>query len=151
MTVIIVSSGVTSSGVDVLDGQVMRVLAGGTTIDTKVESGGEERILPGGEAFGTVISSGGFVDVELAGEARGTVVSGFAAQMVVQGLAINTVVSDFGQVDVECGGRVAIADSLSTTVVIGGQECVGSFGQALNTAVDRTAGLQSVSPLVGRR
>ena len=45
MTVYIVSSGVTSSGITLQAGDTMSVLSGGTAIGTKVNSGGTEKGL----------------------------------------------------------------------------------------------------------
>jgi trehalose 6-phosphate synthase len=52
-------AGIVSSGVDVLSGNTLEVLSGGTASVTTVESGGTQQVDAGGFASGTVISAGG--------------------------------------------------------------------------------------------
>ena len=70
---LIVSSGVTSSGLTVLFGGVVEVLSGGV-ISATVDRGGEDIVSAGGKAFGTTVSNGSEEDVF--GSASGTTVSG---------------------------------------------------------------------------
>ena len=67
---IIVSSGQTSAGLDLLSGGVAKVLSGGTTINTIISSGGTEIVI-GGRDFSATVNSGGHLKVVSGGSATG--------------------------------------------------------------------------------
>jgi autotransporter passenger strand-loop-strand repeat protein len=103
MTTTFVSSGVTSSGIQVTSGNVLEVLSGGTADFTTISSGGSEKVDAGGLASGTVVSNGGVDFISSGGTASGTTVSSGGSEFVFAG-----------------------GTTFSTTVDSGGTEYVGS-------------------------
>ncbi|HEY2885424.1 MAG TPA: hypothetical protein VGJ08_09450, partial [Rhizomicrobium sp.] len=80
---IIVSSGQTSAGLDLLSGGVAKVLSGGTTINTIISSGGTEIVI-GGRDFSATVNSGGLLKIISGGSATGASI-GNGGHAVVSG------------------------------------------------------------------
>jgi autotransporter passenger strand-loop-strand repeat protein len=101
MTSITISSGVTSSGLDIGNGDSLAVLSGGTVIDTTMD-GGSFTVQAGGEAISSQIDGGTLVD------------SG--------GLLLSTTLSgSFGSLVIQDGGIASAG-----LIVSGGQEILAS-------------------------
>ncbi len=142
---IIVSSGVTSTGLTISGGITLEVLSGGTassttvsggselvfgggaTIGTNVVSGGQENILAGATATGGSISDSGSLLID-AGKVSGiTLNSGAVALIQSGGTATGTTIS---------GGIEVVSGTTSSTRVLGGGlEYVASGGLASSVVV----------------
>jgi autotransporter passenger strand-loop-strand repeat protein len=157
---IIVSSGQTSAGLDVLRGGTVNVLPGGTTIDTVI-SGGAETVSSGGIASDTTISGGTEFVYGVAsgvvlnsggtandyGVTTGTTVAGGLEIIYSGATARGTVISSGGEEYVAAGAKTVSATidnagqqlvygtAISTIVSVGGQEFVLSGGLASGTVV----------------
>ena len=134
---IIVSSGQTSAGLDLLSGGVAKVLSGGTTINTIISSGGTEIVI-GGRDFSATVNSGGLLKVISSGSATAASI-GNGGHAVVSGAGrdIGAALSSGGQIVVSAGGT-----DISGTVNSGAQLSVLSGGKASGTTV---IGLEVVS------
>jgi autotransporter passenger strand-loop-strand repeat protein len=77
MTMTIISSGVTSSGLTVSNGKEVYIESGGTTTSTTVLAGGSEDPAPGGLAHDVTVSKGGYLigrgDVDGTDDIYGTI------------------------------------------------------------------------------
>ena len=129
---IIVSSGVTSTGLTLNSGDSMNVLSGGTAVATAVNSGGV--VLDQGVTSGTKVSGGGQELVSSGGVARDTVLSTDTLasgnqSVFAGGIVRGTVVSLGGQETISSGGVA------SGTVLNGGEQVVSSGGVASRTVV----------------
>ena len=134
---IIVSSGQTSAGLDLLSGGVAKVLSGGTTINTIISSGGTEIVI-GGRDFSATVNSGGLLKVISGGSATGASIgNGGHAVVSGGGRDIGAALSSGGQIVVSAGGT-----DISGTVNSGAQLSVLSGGKASGTTV---IGLEVVS------
>lgn len=140
MTNYTVSSGQTSSGITLYNGDNEFILSGGTAIRTTVSRGGYEAVSGGGTAISTTVSNGGeeFLEgpntsdvISPYGMAYNTTVSNGGKQIVAFGGAANyTAVSGGGVESISAGG-----ETYGTTVYDGGVEYVLSGAQANDTNV----------------
>ena len=134
---IIVSSGQTSAGLDLLSGGVAKVLSGGTTINTIISSGGTEIVI-GGKDFSATVNGGGVLKVLAGGSATAaTVDSGGQVTVSGGGRGISAGIGSGAQLVVSAGGT-----DLGGAVNSGGQLSVLSGGKASGTTV---IGLEVVS------
>ncbi len=137
---LVVSAGVTLTGVTVLSGGTLDVLSGGAVITTSVAGGGTEIVEFGGldvsatlagleEVFGlasgTVLLGGASQVVEAGGVTQAVVLDAAAVQ-TVSGVASGTVVSAGDRQIVASGGVAS-----GTVVSSGGQEIVQAGGTML--------------------
>jgi autotransporter passenger strand-loop-strand repeat protein len=128
---IIVSSGQTSAGLDLLSGGVAKVLSGGTTINTIISSGGTEIVI-GGRDFSATVNSGGLLKVISGGSATGASIgNGGHAVVSGGGRDIGAALSSGGQIVVSAGGT-----DISGTVNSGAHLSVLSGGKASGTTVE---------------
>ena len=142
-----ISSGVSSSGFTLLNGDVLSVFgtvsgtvvssggselvySGGTASKTTVSSGGTET-LSGGTAVGTTLDNSGTEYVSLGGTTVSNTVSSGGSEQVFSGIASFTTVSSGGAQDILQAGGVASGTILSN----GGQQLVYSGGTANRTLV----------------
>jgi antigen 43 len=154
MSVYLLISGQTVSGVTVSAGTYLEIGSGGVAIDTLVKDGGYETVFSGGIATSSTIRAGGYELVSSGGTALATAVKdGGYLVLGAGGTASSAAVSGGGTMIVSAGG-VAI-DTLSaaaavlfvTNLVTSGQIIsgvevgssslldVGSGGLALSTSV----------------
>ena len=92
-----VSSGETSTGVDVLSGGTLLVLAGATASGAVIHGGGSEIVSAAGSDRGATVRGGGVQDVRTGGSADGAFVSGGGVQVVESGgTADNTILTRGG-------------------------------------------------------
>ena len=147
---IVVSSGVTSSGLTLTSVEYEQVLSGGIALSNTIDSGGQVTVAAGGRTTSDAITSGGSEIVALGGTAVGAVVSaggvisgaglidgaevfGFAA-----GLRVGPTNDFLGFGYVSSGGTAS-----ALTVVADGELIVVSSGSAAATVV-RGGGLLDV-------
>jgi autotransporter passenger strand-loop-strand repeat protein len=126
---ITVSSGVTSSGLRITDGEELIVDSGGHIQSCTVVNHGSAVISSGGYASATVVSSGGVMSDY--GIASGTEVRHGGILYVVGGGRASGAVVGSGGIEYVSGGGVASA----TVVGLDGSEIVSSGGVASGTVV----------------
>ncbi len=125
-----VSSGVTSTGIALNNGDIENIFNGGTAVATTVSSGGVAHVSSGGIASQTDVFNGGSALVLHGGSATATIVHSGGNQIVSSGgLAIGTTVSRGGSEFIFLGGVTS-----NTTVSSGGTQFVDS-GKASGTTV----------------
>ncbi len=139
MTTIIVSSGQTSTGLTLGNGDQVYI-DGGTTYFTTLNYGGIESSYAGGESFYTVINSGGLAEVGSAGAAEYSVVaSGGVLVVNADGRTDGTTMIAGGSTYVFNGGLAE-----ATIVESGGVETVSSGGTTDQTTVYGAGAVLSV-------
>jgi autotransporter passenger strand-loop-strand repeat protein len=114
-----VTSGETSTGLDVSGGDTLFVYSGGTVIDTTVNSGGYAVISLGGNASGTILS-GGSQTVYYGGTTTGTIVSSGGFEVVSNGGTTSATTVSSGGFDVVSYG----GDTEDAVLSVGGVELV---------------------------
>ena len=152
MTTTTVSSGVTSTGIALNNGDIENILNGGTAIATTINSGGSAHVSSGGIASGSVVFSGGFEFVLLGGSANATSVRNGGQQWVSSGgVAVGAAISRgaaeaifaggvASNATVSSGGQQSVFGKASGTIVEGGgSETVGSGGSAVGMTVNAGA------------
>ncbi|HEX3860168.1 MAG TPA: Ig-like domain-containing protein [Stellaceae bacterium] len=111
---LVVSAGVTLTGITVLSGGTLEVLSGGAVISSLIEGGGRDLIGSGGLDISATIERGGVQDVS--GTASATLLVGGGAETVAAGgVASGTMVSNGSRESVQSGGT-----TIDTTVFGGG-------------------------------
>ena len=149
-------SGVASSDLTVIAGEVLQVYSGGATVFTTVDNGGIETILAGGSVTSTTLSAGGIENVSSGGVATGTIVSGGEQIVFSSGTASLTQIAAGGIMTVSASGTASLAtvDNSGldyvlagatvngTTVMAGGDEFV--FGGLASGSVVSAGGTQKV-------
>lgn len=139
MTAYTVTSGATSSGLVLRNGDELDVLSGGVAVLTVVSSGGTAFVYNGGVANFTVVSNGGAAFVYNGGFASGTEINGGGTEYVYNGgTAGGSVINSGGAEMVLSGG------SANFTVISGGVQVVNTGGTA-SFAVVSGGGTQTVS------
>ncbi len=105
MSLINISSGVTSSGLEVTNGETLFVLNGGMVTGFTIDAGGSVLVSSGGVAQAAQISNGGSETVMAGGEAAlesafgtisagaGGTVSAFATGDTVEGIGYTAIIS----------------------------------------------------------
>jgi autotransporter passenger strand-loop-strand repeat protein len=157
MTLTVVSSGVTSTGLNVASGDQLAVqsggiasntlvgsggivyVSGGTAFSTEVGSGAYVYVSSGGTTSGTMVGQDGSEDVLSGGSAFGTLVNSGGVQLLSGGAAYDTVASSGGTQYVNAGGTAS-----DTIVAGGGVEYVNDNGTVSGTVV-RSGGVQAIS------
>ncbi|MBO7191239.1 MAG: autotransporter outer membrane beta-barrel domain-containing protein [Elusimicrobiaceae bacterium] len=156
----VVSSGQIATGLVMPDGDVslLKVLSGGTTIDTvlnstgseyvsnggsdvniTINSGAEQRVYGGGVATGATINGGGtqtLSGTSSGGTALDTVINGGLQKVTKYGVASNTHILEGGGQNIWNNGS-----AIGTTIEMGAIQRVSNGGSAINTTV---GGVQSV-------
>ena len=148
MTDYVVSSGVSSGGITLGNGDSLTVLAGGTATSTTIDSGGIELVSSGGTATSTSVTFGGVEIVSSGGLANDTSVT--AGVLDVYGSSVDTVLFDVGYENVYQGG-VASGTTLNSVTLqqiytggvasgavinSGGGQYVYSSGETVDTLVN---------------
>ncbi len=122
MATVIISSGVTSSGLAVSSGTGMEVF--GTASDTSVLSGGSATVFSGGKMLVTQVDGAGFLDIP-GGVANSTTVHGSGRILVSSGGSANVI-------SIQSGGSMTVGPSGRTSLIAnsGGTVTVSSGGVA---------------------
>ncbi len=140
MTTTSVTSGVTSSGITLNNGDFLIVSSGGTASVTVVNSGGVASIL--GVGSNTTINAGGHEFVGPGGVVTATIISGAGAENLIigAGTAGGTMVMSGGAEIVAAGGVTQ-----SAIVSAGGDEILNGSGATSISATVMSGGFQFVS------
>jgi autotransporter passenger strand-loop-strand repeat protein len=142
MTAIPVTSGVTSSGLTVGDGNQLLVASAGTTSATTINSGGYEVVSAGGVASATTVETGGNLIVLPGGDAPdtnsagGSVLSTGVIAVEPDG-TVTTAATVIGHTVTSGGAEYILANSVASNTVIssGGIDIVYSAGTSFGTTV----------------
>jgi len=131
MTDYVVSSGVTSSGITLLNHDLMTVLNGGVADRIVVNNGGGEVVSSGGTTNFTTVSSGGYEYVSAGGIASSSFVFPHGVLNVFNGgSTVGSLVAYDGKEIVSSGGHAT-----STVLSNGGEEYAYSGGTTYFTVV----------------
>jgi len=129
-----VSSGVTSTGLFLLNGDVMNVLYDGTARITTVNIGGRMTVSEGGLADDTVVNSGGDMVVSTGGMANVTTVKLGGSLRVASGGIALAVTENGGYVS--AGGEVTFVPcTFSGAALVGGSATLHSGTTAVSASV----------------
>ena len=129
-TAVVVSSGYTSNGAILVNGDTETVLSGGAAVGTAVNSGGSEYVY--GTTTGTNVNAGGIEEVFSGGTASSAVVNAGGVEAVYHGgTAVGTVVGNLAFELVSSGGK-----AIGTIVNSGGSEYVSAGGKTSSTMVN---------------
>ncbi len=151
MTTTSVTSGVTSSGLTISSGTLLKVYSSGTTSAITVVSGGVETILNGGKAFTTTAELDGVENISAGGSATSTFVSSGGTENVFSGgLTIGTQIGSGAYATVFNGGtakntQVEGGAVVSGHFVVGGIEYVSSGGTTSGTTLSGLGAYQIVA------
>jgi hypothetical protein len=126
-TTVVVSSGVTSSGLTVTSGSTLTVSSGGILTSATVLSGGSATVS--GVDTGTIIGQG--ATETLLGSATGDVVEGTQIVSAATAVVTNEVVNNGGAIDLFLKGAVAS----NTTVFTGGNLNISGNATAVGTVI----------------
>jgi autotransporter passenger strand-loop-strand repeat protein len=132
-----VSSGVTSSGLVLSNGDVLNVLSGGTAISTKVSAGGAAYVSGGGSAIGTTVYLGGNETVLAGGVTSGARLDNGMEYVSSGGTAEATLVGVSRSMDLSIGDSFVYSGGVTSGDIIApqGYESVAQGGTAISTIV----------------
>jgi len=133
-SVIIVSSGVISSGLTLGSGISAYVSSGGELLSTTVNSGGFAFVSAGGSAVDTAVNGSGVQWVNSGATETGTVVSGTAAFDTVYGSSISATIGNGGGYHIEAGGSAVSVTNYGNIIVYAGGTLIGGtvYADTLN-------------------
>ena len=120
MAIYYVSSGVTSCGVSLLEGDSMCVLSGGVADFTTVNSGAHIFVSSGGIATNTAVYSSGHISVSSGGSMSDTLVDIGGTLYVWDGGKARNVVENGGHVDFVNGNDVSFVENIIVGLVVSG-------------------------------